>query len=105
MGFAQNSLKIPSDAVFYMEVNGKQLNNKINWDKLNPLLHELNKKSKENSSWTDYSKTGIKYDAAQYHYASLNDSIKTYNTHFIIDNKEKFQEFVNSIKKKRAGGF
>ncbi|AYZ37707.1 hypothetical protein EGY07_20250 [Chryseobacterium indologenes] len=100
MGFAQNSLKIPSDAVFYMEVNGKQLNNKINWDKLNPLLHELNKKSKENSSWTDYSKTGIKYDAAQYHYASLNDSIKTYNTHFIIDNKEKFQEFVNSIKKK-----
>lgn len=97
---AQNSMKIPSDAVFYMEVNGKQLNNKINWNKLNPLLHELSKKSKENLSWTDYSKTGIKYDAVQYHYASFNDSIKAYNTHFIIDNKEKFQEFINSVKKK-----
>jgi hypothetical protein len=96
----QNSMKIPSDAVFYMEVNGKQLNNKINWNKLNPLLHELSKKSKETLSWTDYSKTGIKYDAVQYHYASFNDSIKTYNTHFIIDNKEKFQEFINSVKKK-----
>jgi len=100
LGFAQNSMKIPSDAVFYMEVNGKQLNNKINWNKLNPLLHELSKKSKEAPSWTDYSKTGIKYDAVQYHYASFNDSIKTYNTHFIIDNKEKFQEFINSVKKK-----
>jgi len=98
--FAQNSMKIPADAVFYMEVNGKQLNNKINWNKLNPLLHELSKKNKENLSWTDYSKTGIKYDAVQYHYASFNDSIKAYNTHFIIDNKEKFQEFINSVKKK-----
>lgn len=98
--FAQNSMKIPTDAVFYMEVNGKQLNNKINWNKLNPLLHELSKKNKENPSWTDYSKTGIKYDAVQYHYASFNDSIKAYNTHFIIDNKEKFQEFINSVKKK-----
>lgn len=100
LSFAQNSMKIPSDAVFYMEVNGKQLNNKINWNKLNPLLHELSKKSKENLSWTDYSKTGIKYDDVQYHYASFNDSIKSYNTHFIIDNKEKFQEFINSVKKK-----
>ncbi|RLJ31144.1 hypothetical protein CLU97_0547 [Chryseobacterium sp. 7] len=100
LAFAQNGMKIPSDAVFYMEVNGKQLNNKINWNKLNPLLHELSKKSKEAPSWTDYSKTGIKYDATQYHYASFNDSIKTYNTHFIIDNKEKFQEFINSVKKK-----
>ncbi|MFZ4930537.1 hypothetical protein [Chryseobacterium sp. Mn2064] len=93
-------MKIPSDAVFYMEVNGKELNNKINWNKLNPLLNELSKKNKEKLSWNDYSKTGIKYDATQYHYASFNDSIKTYNTHFIIDNKEKFQEFVNSVKKK-----
>uniref|UniRef100_UPI00321A5895 hypothetical protein n=1 Tax=Chryseobacterium sp. TaxID=1871047 RepID=UPI00321A5895 len=100
LAFAQNSMKIPSDAVFYMEVNGKQLNNKINWDKLNPLLHELSQKSKEKPTWTDYSKTGIKYDAVQYHYASFNDSIKTYNTHFIIDNKEKFQQFVHSMKKK-----
>lgn len=100
LALAQNSMKVPADAIFYMEVNGKQLNNKINWNKLNPLLHELSKKSKEKPSWTDYSKTGIKYDAVQYHYASFNDSIKTYNTHFIIDNKEKFQEFVNSVKKK-----
>lgn len=98
--FAQNSMKIPSDAVFYMEVNGKQLNNKINWNQLNPLLHELSKKNKENATWSDYSKTGIKYDAVQYHYAAFNDSVKTYNTHFIIDNKEKFQEFINSVKKK-----
>ena len=100
MALAQNSMKVPNDVVFYMEVNGKQLNNKINWNKLNPLLHELSKKSKEKPSWTDYSKTGIKYDAVQYHYASFNDSIKTYHTHFIIDNKEKFQEFINSVKKK-----
>lgn len=98
--FAQNNMKIPSDAVFYMEVNGKQLNNKINWNKLNPLLHELSKKSKEKASWSDYSKTGIKYEAVQYHYATFNDSIKTYNTHFVIDNNAKFQEFVNSMKKK-----
>lgn len=100
LALAQNSMKVPNDAIFYMEVNGKQLNNKINWNKLNPLLYELSKKSKEKPSWTDYSKTGIKYDAVQYHYASINDSIKTYHTHFIIDNKEKFQEFINSIKKK-----
>ncbi|MGC5746419.1 hypothetical protein [Chryseobacterium sp. NFX27] len=98
--FAQKSMKLPSDAIFYMEINGKQLNQKINWQKLNPLLHELSKKSKEKSSWNDYSKTGIKYDAIQYHYASFNDSIQTYTTHFIVDNKEKFQEFINSTKKK-----
>jgi len=98
--FAQKSMKLPSDAIFYMEINGKQLNQKINWQKLNPLLHELSKKSKEKSSWNDYSKTGIKYDATQYHYASFNDSIQVYTTHFIVDNKEKFQEFINSTKKK-----
>lgn len=98
--FAQKSMKLPGDAIFYMEINGKQLNQKINWQKLNPLLHELSKKSKEKSSWNDYSKTGIKYDATQYHYASFNDSIQTYTTHFIVDNKEKFQEFINSTKKK-----
>src|ERR1700750_1171510 len=102
--FAQKSMKLPIDAVFYMEINGKQLNQKINWQKLNPLLHELSKKDKdkdkEKTSWNDYSKTGIKYDATQYHYASFNDSIQTYTTHFIVDNKEKFQEFINSTKKK-----
>ncbi|KFF09114.1 hypothetical protein [Chryseobacterium luteum] len=98
--FAQKSMTLPTDAVFYMEINGKQLNQKINWQKLNPLLHELSKKDKEKSSWNDYSKTGIKYDGTQYHYASFNDSIQTYTTHFIVDNKEKFQEFINSVKKK-----
>lgn len=103
LGFAQQNMKIPNDAAFYMEINGKQLNKKMNWGKLNPFLQEItkkDKKSKENPSWNDYSKTGIKYDATQYHYASFNDSVQTYTTHFILDNKEKFQEFINSVKKK-----
>lgn len=98
--FAQQSMKLPQDAVFYMEVNGKQLNKKINWQKFNPFLQEVTKKSKEKPSWTDYSKTGIKYDATQYHYAGFNDSVKVYTAHFILDNKDKFLDFVNSTKKK-----
>lgn len=84
-----------------MEINGKQLNQKINWQKLNPFLLEVAKEDKEKqASWNDYSKTGIKYDATQYHYANFNDSVKTYTAHFLLDNKEKFQEFINSSKKK-----
>lgn len=101
--FGQQSMKIPKDAAFYMEINGKQLNKKINWGKLNPLLQEITKKDKKNkekTSWNDYSKTGIKYDATQYHYATFNDSVKTYTTHFTVDNKDKFLEFINSTKKK-----
>ncbi|GAA5091095.1 hypothetical protein GCM10023210_18060 [Chryseobacterium ginsengisoli] len=99
--FAQQKMKLPKDALFYMEINGKQLNKKVNWQKLNPFLLEVTKENKEKkSSWNDYSKTGIKYDATQYHYASFNDSVKTYTAHFILDNKEKFQEFINSSKKK-----
>lgn len=98
--FAQQSMKMPADVLFYMEINGKQLDKKINWEKFNPFLQEVTKKNKEKLSWTDYSKTGIKYDATQYHYASFNDSVKAYTAHFILDNKEKFQEFINSIKKK-----
>ncbi|MDH6251721.1 hypothetical protein M2347_001448 [Chryseobacterium sp. H1D6B] len=101
--FAQQSMKIPSDAAFYMEINGKQLNKKVNWEKFNPFLQEMaknDKKSKEKASWTDYSKTGIKYDAVQYHYGTFNDSVQAYTAHFILDNKEKFQEFINSTKKK-----
>ncbi len=98
--FAQQNMKLPQDAVFYMEINGKQLNKKINWQKFNPFLQEVTKKSKEKPSWTDYSKTGIKYDATQYHYAGFNDSVKVYTAHFILDNKDKFQEFINSTKKK-----
>ncbi|MFC7346471.1 hypothetical protein ACFQO9_07095 [Chryseobacterium zhengzhouense] len=96
---AQNSMKIPQDAVFYMEINGKQLNSKINWEKFNPFLKQINEKEKK-GSWNDYSKTGIKYDAIQYHYATINDSVKSYNTHFTLENKEKFQEFISSVKKK-----
>lgn len=99
--FSQQKMKLPKDALFYMEINGKQLNQKVNWQKLNPFLLEVTKEDKEKqASWNDYSKTGIKYDATQYHYASFNDSVKTYTAHFILDNKEKFQEFINSSKKK-----
>lgn len=104
LAFAQSSMKIPQNTLFYMEINGKQLNKKVNWEKFNPFLQEISKdKSKDKDkkpSWMDYSKTGIKYDATQYHYATLNDSVQTYNAHLIIDNKEKFQEFINSTKKK-----
>ncbi len=100
LAFAQQHMKLPADVLFYMEINGKQLDKKINWAKFNPILQEVTKKNKAKLSWTDYSKTGIKYDAPQYHYASFNDSVKAYTAHFILDNKEKFQEFVNSIKKK-----
>lgn len=100
--FAQNSMKIPQNTAFYMEINGKQLNKKIDWERFNPFLQEITKdKGKDKKpSWNDYSKTGIKYDATQYHYGTLNDSVKSYNAHFIIDNQEKFQEFINSTKKK-----
>ncbi|HEX7869223.1 MAG TPA: hypothetical protein VF455_03835, partial [Chryseobacterium sp.] len=84
--FAQNSMKTPENPIFYMEVNGKQLNQKVNWEKFNPLLKEMGKKDKK-ASWNDYSKTGIKYDATQYHYATMNDSVKSYNMHFALDNQ------------------
>ena len=104
LAFAQNSMKIPQNTIFYMEINGKQLNKKVNWEKFNPFLQEISKdkgKDKDKKpTWMDYSKTGIKYDATQYHYATVNDSVQTYNAHLIIDNKEKFQEFINSTKKK-----
>lgn len=100
--FAQNSMKIPQNTAFYMEINGKQLNKKIDWERFNPFLQEITKdKGKDKKpSWNDYSKTGIKYDATQYHYGTFNDSVQSYNAHFIIDNQEKFQEFINSTKKK-----
>ncbi|SEM74330.1 hypothetical protein SAMN05421856_10683 [Chryseobacterium taichungense] len=101
LAFAQQRMKMPADVLFYMEINGQQLGKKINWQKFNPILQEVTKKGKgkEKASWTDYSKTGIKYDAPQYHYASFNDSVQVYSAHFIVDNKDKFQEFINSVKK------
>lgn len=99
--FSQQKMKLPKDVLFYMEIHGELLNQKINWQKLNPFLLEVAKEDKEKqASWNDYSKTGIKYDATQYHYANFNDSVKTYTAHFLLDNKEKFQEFINSSKKK-----
>lgn len=99
--FGQNTMTIPQNTVFYMEVNGKQLNQKVNWEKFNPFLQEMTKEkgNAPKPSWNDFSKTGIKYDATQYHYATVNDSLKTYNAHFLIDNQTKFQEFINSTKK------
>lgn len=99
MIFAQQRMKMPADALFYMEINGKQLDKKINWQKFNPILQEVVKKGKEKPTWTDYSKTGIKYDATQYHYASFNDSVQAYTAIFLLDNKDKFQEFIGSVKK------
>lgn len=99
MFFAQQRMKMPADALFYMEINGKQLDKKINWQKFNPILQEVVKKGKGKPTWTDYSKTGIRYDATQYHYASFNDSVQAYTAIFLLDNKDKFQEFVNSNKK------
>lgn len=98
-GFAQNSAKVPSDAVFYMEVNGKLLDSKINWEKVNPFLNEVNKKEKTKLNWNDFAKTGINYNEKQYHYAAHNDSVTTYTVHFTLDNRAKFLEFVNSSKK------
>lgn len=101
LAFTQQRMKMPADALFYMEINGKQLDKKINWQKFNPILQEVVKKGKEKEkpTWTDYSKTGIKYNATQYHYASFNDSVQVYTAIFILDNKDKFQEFINSVKK------
>ncbi len=96
---AQQSMKLPKDALFYMEINGKQLDKKVKWEKFNPFLQEVTQKGKAKPNWTDYSKTGIKYDAIQYHYAVLNDSVQAYTAHFILDNQGKFQEFINSTKK------
>lgn len=97
--FAQQRMKIPKDVLFYMEINGKQLDKKVNWEKFNPFLQEVAKKGKARPNWTDYSKTGIKYDATQYHYAVLNDSVQAYTAHFILDDQGKFHEFINSVKK------
>jgi len=97
--FAQQRMKLPKDVLFYMEINGKQLDKKVNWEKFNPFLQEVAKKGKARPNWTDYSKTGIKYDATQYHYAVLNDSVQAYTAHFILDDQGKFQQFINSVKK------
>lgn len=80
-------------------MNGKQLNSKVNWAKLNPVFKEVLKKENKANVWNDYSKTGIKYDDSQFHYFTYSDSVKSYNAHFILDDEKRFASFVNSAKK------
>ena len=94
---AQQSMKLPEDAYFYMEINGKIINQKLDWAKLNPMIEEV-AKDKKFKSWNDFSKTGIKYDGVQVHFAQSNDSVRSYTAHFVLDQKPKFEEFVNSTK-------
>lgn len=96
---AQSNFQLPKNTVFYMEVNGKLLNSKINWAKFNPVFQEVIKKENKANIWNDYSKTGVKYDQSQYHYLVFEDSIKTYTAHFILDDEKRFASFVNSAKK------
>lgn len=97
---SQNKIQVPSTAVFYMEVNGKVMNEKISWEKLNPILQGLNKNSLDKPTWKDFSQTGIKKDAKQYHYVSFNDSIKAYTAHLIIEDAVKFIDFIKTSAKK-----
>ena len=97
--YAQNNFKLPKNTVFYMEVNGKLLNKKIDWAKFNPVFQEVLKKENKSVIWNDYSKTGVKYDDSQHHYFEYNDSVKTYNAHFILDDEKRFASFINSAKK------
>ena len=96
---AQSNFKLPEKTVFYMEVNGKQLNKKVNWAKFNPVFQEVLKKENKTAIWNDYSKTGVKYDDTQFHYFEYVDSVKTYNAHFILDDEKRFVSFINSSKK------
>ena len=96
---AQNKFKLPENTVLYLEMNGNQLNNKVNWAKFNPIFQEIFQKEDKKTIWTDYSKTGIKYDETQFHYAVANDSISSYNAHFIVDDQTRFLNFINSAKK------
>jgi len=98
--YTQNKIQVPANAVFYMEVNGKQLNEKTNWQKLNPILQSLNKNEQEKPTWKDFSDTGIQKDAKQYHYVSFNDTIKTYTAHLILEDAAKFVEFIKVSAKK-----
>ncbi|MFC0345734.1 DUF4836 family protein [Epilithonimonas hispanica] len=98
---SQSKTEIPKNAFFYMEINSKQLNEKVNWNKLNPILQDLNKNNQEKPTWQDFSNIGIQNDAKQYHYFSnFNDSVKAYTAHFILQDSKKFLEFINVSAKK-----
>lgn len=98
--FSQTKIQVPANAVFYMEVNGKLLNSKTNWQKLNPILQNLNKNDQDKPTWKDFSDTGIQKDAKQSHYVSFNDSIKSYTAHLILEDAVKFLDFVKVSAKK-----
>lgn len=98
--FSQTKIQVPASSVFYMEVNGKLLNSKTNWQKLNPILQNLNKNDQEKPTWKDFSDTGIKNDVKQYHYINFNDSIKSYTAHLILEDATKFVEFIKVSSKK-----
>jgi len=98
--FSQTKIQVPANAVFYMEVNGKLLNSKTNWQKLNPILQNLNKNDQEKPTWKDFSDTGIQKDARQYHYVSFNDSVKTYTAHLVLEDAVKFLDFIKVSAKK-----
>ncbi|GGG43233.1 hypothetical protein [Epilithonimonas arachidiradicis] len=97
---SQSRIQVPDNVLFYMEVNGKQLNGKVDWQKLNPILQELNKNSTEKPTWKDFSDVGIENDAKQYHYATFNDTVKTYTAHLILKDSKKFLNFLNTSAKK-----
>lgn len=97
--YGQNNFQLPKNTVFYMEVNGKLLNKKMNWAKFNPVFNEVLKKENKTAIWNDYSKTGVKYDDTQFHYFEYSDSVKSYNAHFILDDEKRFVSFINSAKK------
>jgi hypothetical protein len=98
--YAQTKTQVPKNAVFYMEINSKQLNGKVDWQKLNPILQDLNKNDQEKPSWNDFSDVGIQNDAKQYHYAVFNDTVKTYTAHLILKDSKKFLNFLNTSAKK-----
>ncbi len=97
---AQNKLEVPQNVVFYMEVNARQLNDKADWQQLNPILRDLNKNSLDKPTWKDFSDVGISNNSRQYHYAVVNDSVKTYTAHLALDDAQKFLSFLSMSAKK-----
>lgn len=98
--FSQSKIQVPKNAVFYMEINSKQLNGKVNWQKLNPILQDLNKNEQEKPTWKDFSDVGIENNSKQNHYAVFNDTVKTYTAHLILKDSKKFLNFLNTSAKK-----
>jgi len=93
---------IPENAIFYMEINGNAINNKINWEKLNQskLVKKFFNKNSIFKSWSDYSQTGIEYKNKQYQYSTVNDSVTSYVAYLPLNSDSKFEEFINNKKEK-----